>query len=80
MMVRMVSHGISPANVDLVLLPLAGGLAIDRVVKVHALGGGAAIVSPNQVDSSADQTKHHCGNNRNCMCLTHSGRDMKGQR
>lgn len=74
-MVRVVCHGISPANVDLVLLALAGGLPIDWVVEVHALGGVAPPVAPDQVDSGADQAEHHCGNDRNCMRLTHSGRD-----
>lgn len=71
-MVRVVSHGVSPTDVDLVLLALAGRLAVDGVVKVHALGGVAPPVTPHHVDPGADQAEHHCGNNRNCMRLTHS--------
>lgn len=74
--VRMVSHGVRPPDVDLVLLALAGGFAVDGVVEVHALGGVAPPVAPHQVDRGADQAEHHCGNDRNCMRLTHSGRDM----
>lgn len=74
--VRVVSHAVSPPDVDLVLLTLAGGLAVDGVVEVHALGGVAPPVAPHQVDSGAHQAEHHCGNDRNCMRLTHSGRDM----
>lgn len=77
----MVRHRVSPSDVDLVLLALAGGFAVDRVVEVHALGGAAPPVPPHQVDSGADQAEHHCGNDRNCMCLTHSGGDMgRGER
>lgn len=72
--VRVVAHPVCPANVDLVLLALAGGLAVNGVVEVHALGGVAPPVAPHQVDSSAHQAEHHCGNDRNCMRLTHSGR------
>lgn len=72
---RVVAHAVGSADVDLVLLALAGGLAVHRVVEVHALGGVAPPVAPHQVDASADQAKHHCGNDRNCMRLTHSGRD-----
>lgn len=74
--VRMVSHGVRPPDVDLVLLALAGGFAVDGVIEVHALGGVAPPVAPHQVDRGADQAEHHCGNDRNCMRLTHSGRDM----
>lgn len=81
MVVHVVPHGVSPSDVDLVLLALSGGFAVDGVVKVHALGGVAPPISPNQVDSGADQAKHHCGNDRNCMRLTHSGGDMgRGER
>lgn len=73
--VRVVSHAVGPPDVDLVLLALAGGLAVDGVVEVHALGGVAPPVAPRQVDSGAHQAEHHCGNDRNCMRLTHSGRD-----
>lgn len=75
MVMRVVAHAIGSADVDLVLLALAGGLAVHRVVEVHALGGVAPPVAPHQVDAGADQAKHHCGNDRNCMRLTHSGRD-----
>lgn len=74
--VRVVSHAVSPPDVDLILLALAGGLAVDGVVEVHALGGVASPVTPDQVDPGADQAENHCGNDRNCMRLTHSGRDM----
>lgn len=73
--VRVVSHAVSPSDVDLILLALASGLAVDGVVEVHALGGVAPPVAPHQVDSGAHQAEHHCGNDRNCMRLTHSGRD-----
>lgn len=73
MMRVVVPHAIRPSDVDLVLLALAGGLAVNGVVEVHALGGVAPPVAPHQVDSSADQAEHHCGNDRNCMRLTHSG-------
>lgn len=77
----MVAHPVGPSDVDLVLLALAGGLAVHRVVEVHALGGVASPVAPDHVDASTDQAEHHCGNDRNCMRLTHSGRDTgKGQR
>lgn len=77
----MVPHPVGPPDVDLVLLALAGGLAVDGVVEVHALGGVAPPVTPHQVDSGADQPEHHCGNDRNCMRLTHSGRDTgRGER
>lgn len=69
---------IRPADVNLVLLALARGLAVDRVVEIHALGGVLAIVPPNQVDAGAEQAEDHCGNNRNCMRLTHSGRGRMG--
>lgn len=72
--VRVVAHPVGPADVDLVLLALAGGLAVHGVVEVHALGGVASPVAPHQVDSGAHQAEHHCGNDRNCMRLTHSGR------
>lgn len=75
MVMRVVTHGVGSADVYLVLLALAGGLAVHRVVKVHAFGGVAPPVAPHQVDSGADQAKDHCGNDRNCMRLTHSGRD-----
>lgn len=79
--VRVVSHAVGPSDVDLVLLALAGGLAVDGVVEVHALGGVVPPVAPHQVDSGAHQAEHHCGNDRNCMRLTHSGRDMgRGER
>lgn len=79
--VRVVPHPVGPPDVDLVLLALAGGLAVDGVVEVHALGGVAPPVTPHQVDSGADQPEHHCGNDRNCMRLTHSGRDTgRGER
>lgn len=71
-----VSHAIGPPDMDLVLLALAGSLAVNRVVEVHALRGVAPPVTPHQIDSSAHQAEHHCGNDRNCMRLTHSGRDM----
>lgn len=74
--VDVVSHGVSPPDVDFVLLALAGGFAVDWVVKVHAFCRVATPVTPHQVDSGADQAEHHCGNDRNCMRLTHSGRDM----
>lgn len=73
--VPVVSHAVRPPDVDLVLLALAGGLAVDGVVEVHALGGVAPPVAPHQVDPGAHQAEHHCGNDRNCMRLTHSGRD-----
>lgn len=76
--VRVVAHPIGPADVDLVLLALAGGLAVHGVVKVHALGGVAPPVAPHQVDSGAHQAEHHCGNDRNCMRLTHSGSGVGG--
>lgn len=79
--VRVVSHAIGPPDVDLVFLALAGRLAVHGVVEVHALRGVVPPVTPHQVDSSAHQTEHHCGNDRNCMRLTHSGRDMgRGER
>jgi len=74
-MVRVVSHAVRPPDVDLVLLALAGGLAVDGVVEVHALGGVAPPVAPHQVDPGAHEAEHHCGNDRNCMRLTHRGRD-----
>lgn len=74
--VRVVAHPVGPADVDLVLLALAGGLAVHGVVEVHALGGVAPPVAPHQVDSGAHQAEHHCGNDRNCMRLTHSGRGV----
>lgn len=76
MVVYVVSHAVGPSNVDLVLLALAGGFTVNRIVEVHALGGVAAPVPPHQVDAGADQTEHHCGNDRNCMRLTHSSGDM----
>ena len=76
MVVHVVPHAVSPSDVDLVLLALAGGFAVDGVVEVHALGGVAPPVPPHQVDSGADQAEQHCGNDRNCMRLTHSGGDM----
>lgn len=75
-MVHVVPHGVSPPDVDLVLLALAGGFTVHWVVEVHAFRGVATPVPPHQVDSGADQAEHHCGNDRNCMRLTHSGRDM----
>lgn len=75
MVMRVVAHAVGPADVDLVLLALAGGLAVHGVVEVHALGGVAPPVAPDQVDAGADQAEHHCGNDRNCMRLTHSGSD-----
>lgn len=79
--VRVVSHAVSPTDVDLILLTFASGLTVDGIVEVHTLGGVAPPVTPHQVDSGADQAKHHCGNNRNCMRLTHSGRDTgRGER
>lgn len=78
--VHVVSHAISPTDVDLILLTFAGGLAVDGVVKVHALGRVASPVAPHQVDAGADQAEHHCGDNRNCMRLTHSGRTGRGER
>lgn len=72
---RVVAHAVGPPDVDLVLLALARGLAVHGVVEVHALRGVAPPVAPHQVDSRAHQAKHHCGNDRNCMRLTHSGRD-----
>lgn len=78
---RMMPHAVSPPNVDLILLALAGGFTVNGVVKVHALRGVASPVPPDQVDPGAHQAEHHCGNDRNCMRLTHSGRDMgRGQR
>jgi hypothetical protein len=65
---------VCPSDVNLVLFALACGLAVNGVVKVHTLGRVYTIVPPNQVDASAEQTEDHCGNNRNCMRLTHSGR------
>lgn len=70
------SHGVSPTDVDLVLLALARGLSVNGVVEVHALGGVGAPVPPHQIDASADQAENHCGNDRNCMYLTHRGREM----
>lgn len=75
MVVRVVAHAVGPPDVDLVLLALAGGLAVHGVVEVHALGGVAPPVAPDQVDAGAHQAEHHCGNDRNCMRLTHSGGD-----
>lgn len=72
---RVVAHALGSADVDLILFALAGGLAVHRVVEVHALGGVAPPVAPHQVHAGTDQAEHHCGNDRNCMRLTHSGRD-----
>lgn len=76
MVVSVMSHGVSPTDVDLVLLALARGLSVNGVVEVHALGGVGAPVPPHQIDASADQAENHCGNDRNCMYLTHRGREM----
>ena len=60
-------------DVDLVVLVL-GGLAVDGVVEVHALGVLPPPVAPDQVAARAEQAHDHCSNDRNCMRLTHSHR------
>lgn len=78
---RVVPHAVRPTDMDLILLALAGSLTINGVVEVHALRGVAPPVAPHQIDSGAHQAEHHCGNDRNCMRLTHSGRDTgRGER
>lgn len=72
-----VSDLLGPADVDLVVVVL-GGLAVDGVVEVHALGVLPPPVAPDQIAAGAEQADDHCGKDRNCMRLTHSRHTTAG--
>lgn len=55
---------LAAADVDLVVVVLRG-LAVNRVVEVHALGVSSPPVAPHQVSSGTQQTDDHCGKDRN---------------
>ncbi len=46
--------------------------AVDGVVEVHAFGAVPPPVAVNEVNAGTHHSEDHCGNNRNCMCLTYS--------
>lgn len=64
----------APTNMYLVLFRLSCGFAVDWVVEVHAFGAVPPPVAVNKINAGTQHPEDHCGNNRNCMCLTYSVR------
>lgn len=69
---------LAAADVDFIVVVLCG-LAVNRVVEVHALGVPSPPVAPHQVASGTHQADDHCGKDRNCMRLTHSQHIWRGR-